>query len=143
MGEISRELRKGMYQHPIIQKAINTMWFANKHDEGVSFYAYFNPVPIEALAFVLTAVCFMIAFKPTQRRFSSIICTLVHSQIECGIDEWGSGSRADIAFTAHDYRVVYEAHKANLEAFDTLSDDAHRVLLNIRKNLHSEARYVH
>ena len=64
LGEISRELRKGMYQHPIIQKAINTMWFANKHDEGVSFYGYFNPVPIEALAFVLTAVCSESSFVP-------------------------------------------------------------------------------
>ena len=59
LGEVSRELRKGMYQHPIIQKAINAMWFANKHDEGVRFFSYFNPVTIEALAFVLTAVCFM------------------------------------------------------------------------------------
>ena len=56
MGELSHQLRKGMYQHQIIQKAINAMWFANKHDEGVRFYAYFNPVPIEALASVLTAV---------------------------------------------------------------------------------------
>jgi hypothetical protein len=49
--------RKGMYNHPIIQKAINTMWFQNKRDEGVNFTKMFKPIPVQAIAFVLTAVC--------------------------------------------------------------------------------------
>lgn len=46
-----------MYNHLIIQKAINTMWFQNKRDEGVVFTEMFKPIPVQAIAFVLTAVC--------------------------------------------------------------------------------------
>lgn len=49
--------RKGMYYHPIIQKAVNAMWFQNKRDEGVVFTEMFKPIPVPAIAFVLTAVC--------------------------------------------------------------------------------------
>ena len=48
--------RKGMYNHPIIQKAVNAMWFQNKRDEGVHFTDMFKPIPVQAIAFVLTAV---------------------------------------------------------------------------------------
>jgi hypothetical protein len=49
--------RKGMYNHPIIQKAVNAMWFQNKRDEGILFSEMFKPIPVQAIAFVLTAVC--------------------------------------------------------------------------------------
>lgn len=45
-----------MYQHPIIQKAVNVMWFQNKRDEGIQFRNMFKPMPIAAIALVLTAV---------------------------------------------------------------------------------------
>lgn len=45
-------------------------------------------------------------------------------------------------FSETEYRQVYQSHKANLEAFDTLCNDAHNILLKIRKRLYSEARYV-
>ena len=45
-----------MYQHPIIQKAVNVMWFQNKRDEGIRFTDMFKPIPIAAIALVLTAV---------------------------------------------------------------------------------------
>ena len=45
-----------MYQHPIIQKAVNVMWFQNKRDEGIHFTDMFKPIPIAAIALVLTAV---------------------------------------------------------------------------------------
>jgi len=48
--------RKGMYYHPIIQKAVNAMWFQNKRDEGVLFTDMFKPIPVPTIAFVLTAV---------------------------------------------------------------------------------------
>ena len=51
------EPRKGMYNHPIIQKAVDVMWFQNKRDEGVVLTDMFKPIPIPAIAFVLTAVC--------------------------------------------------------------------------------------
>ena len=33
------------------------MWFQNKRDEGVVFTEMFKPIPVPAIAFVLTAVC--------------------------------------------------------------------------------------
>ena len=54
--------RKGMYQHPIIQKAINIMWFQNKRDEGVQFTNMFKPIPIPTIALALTAVCIFIIY---------------------------------------------------------------------------------
>ena len=49
--------RKGIYQHPIIQKAVNVMWFQNKQDEGIQYMDMFKPVLIAAIALVLTVVC--------------------------------------------------------------------------------------
>jgi hypothetical protein len=48
--------RKGLYKAQIIQKVVNTMWFANKRDEGVVFSEWFNPITPVTLALVLTAV---------------------------------------------------------------------------------------
>ena len=48
--------RRGFLKVPIIQKIINTMWFANKNDEGIKHLVCFKPFPLPALALVLTAV---------------------------------------------------------------------------------------
>ena len=48
--------RRGIYDHPIIQKAVNKMWFKNKHDEGIVLKDYFNPMQIPSIALILTAV---------------------------------------------------------------------------------------
>ena len=45
-----------MYNHPIIQKAVNAMLFQNKHDESVHFTNMFKPIPVQAIAFVLAAI---------------------------------------------------------------------------------------
>ncbi|KAH9926045.1 uncharacterized protein B0H18DRAFT_876831, partial [Fomitopsis serialis] len=118
LGQRSHAERKGIYRNPIIQKAVNAMWFVNKNDEGVVYRDFFEPFAIEALAFVLTA-------------------------IHCGIDEWGTGVRRDIQFTVKDYESIYETHLRNLDNFDNLCEDAHEVLLDLRKALHREARYSH
>ncbi|KAI5994999.1 hypothetical protein EDD15DRAFT_2365900 [Pisolithus albus] len=59
--------RRGFLKAPLIQKIVNTMWFANKHDDGVVFHNHYNPFPNPTLALVLTA-------------------------IECCIDEWMTGT---------------------------------------------------
>ena len=46
-----------MYQHPIIQKAVNCMWFKNRCDEGIVFETSFEGMPLPAIAILLTAVC--------------------------------------------------------------------------------------
>jgi len=109
--------RKGIYRHPIIQKAINATWFANRADEGVIFRQFFEPaISIETIALVLTAV-------------------------HCCIDEWGPGKQTLVNFTENDYKTVYLSHRDNLRAFDELGDDAHLVLLKLRKRLYAEARF--
>ena len=44
------------YRHRIIQQAINIIWFNDRSSDGVVFPNYFNPMPYEAIAVVLTAV---------------------------------------------------------------------------------------
>ncbi|KAI6042678.1 hypothetical protein EDC04DRAFT_2563907, partial [Pisolithus marmoratus] len=58
--------QQGFLKAPLIQKIINTMWFANKHDKGIMFPKHFKPFPYPTLVLVLTA-------------------------IECCIDEWVTG----------------------------------------------------
>ncbi|KAH9833574.1 uncharacterized protein C8Q71DRAFT_692823, partial [Rhodofomes roseus] len=108
--------RKGIYRHPIIQKAINATWFVNRSDEGVIFKEFFSPaISIGTIALVLTAV-------------------------QCCIDEWGTGKHAGVSFYENEYKPIYLSHKENLLAFDDLSDAAHRLLLKLRKKLYKEAR---
>ncbi|KAI6024873.1 hypothetical protein BKA83DRAFT_4051981 [Pisolithus microcarpus] len=83
---------------PLIQKIVNTMWFANKHDDGVMFHKHYKPFPYPALALVLTA-------------------------IECCIDEWMTGTRTDIPFTIQEYRGTYESHLKCLHAFEDATKD--------------------
>lgn len=54
--------RKGIYTHPIIQKAVNKMWFKNKRDEGIMYPDFFNPISIPSIALILTAVRRLLSF---------------------------------------------------------------------------------
>ncbi|KAF7372553.1 hypothetical protein MVEN_00117700 [Mycena venus] len=71
------ENKKGLFKHPIFQKACNAMWFANRRDEGPSHPEIFNLLPEEALAALLTT--------------------------ENTIDEYLTGIRTDVPFTANEY----------------------------------------
>ena len=51
-----RRQAKNIYKHPILQKAINTMWFKNKRDEGVVYPDLFSPISVPSIALILTAV---------------------------------------------------------------------------------------
>ncbi|KAI6029634.1 hypothetical protein BKA83DRAFT_4047772 [Pisolithus microcarpus] len=90
--------RRGFLKAPLIQKIVNTMWFANKHDDGVVFHKHYKPFPYPALALVLTA-------------------------IECCIDEWMTGTWTDIPFTIQEYRGTYESHLKCLHAFEDATKD--------------------
>ncbi|KAI5993207.1 hypothetical protein EDD15DRAFT_2196649 [Pisolithus albus] len=92
--------QRGFLKAPLIQKIINMMWFANKHDDGISFADHFNPFPYPALALVLTA-------------------------IECCIDEWATGTRMDIAFTIQEYRGMFESHLSCLREFEEATKMSH------------------
>jgi Domain of unknown function (DUF6532) len=44
------------YSHPIIQRAINVSWFRDKNDVGIMNLGHFSPMPVSAIALILTAV---------------------------------------------------------------------------------------
>ncbi|KAG0704057.1 hypothetical protein DFH29DRAFT_802470, partial [Suillus ampliporus] len=52
-------LKKGIYKTELLQEGINLMWFMNRNDEGIIYYKYFSPVPVRAVALVLTAVSYI------------------------------------------------------------------------------------
>ncbi|KAJ6529721.1 hypothetical protein B0H19DRAFT_1193142 [Mycena capillaripes] len=109
------ENKKGLYKHPIIQSAVNSMWFANRRDEGPRHPELFNPLRLRSLAVVLTAV-------------------------ENNIDERLTGVRTDVPFTANDYRAVYEAHIKALEDFN-VHTGKYALLEKILKRLHNVGRF--
>ncbi|KIM59739.1 hypothetical protein SCLCIDRAFT_27134 [Scleroderma citrinum Foug A] len=88
----------GFLKVPIIQKIINTMWFANKNNEGIKHHTHFKPFPLPALALVLTA-------------------------IECCIDEWMTGTHADIPFMVQNYCATYDSHLKCLQDFDEVTKE--------------------
>jgi len=55
--------RHGFLKVLIIQKVINTMWFANKNDEGIKHPMWFKPFPLPALALVLTAISQILLYE--------------------------------------------------------------------------------
>ncbi|KAH9954062.1 hypothetical protein BC827DRAFT_80350 [Russula dissimulans] len=77
------------YRHPIIQKAINTIWFQNKDSDGIVFHELFTPIPIQTMALVLTV-------------------------IECCIDEWTDGTRQPSNWDEARYKAVYISHVSSL-----------------------------
>jgi len=47
----------------LLQLGIIVMWFANRHDEGIVYHEYFNPIPIEVIALVLTTVSLLFLYS--------------------------------------------------------------------------------
>jgi len=65
------------YQHPIIQKAINIMWFKNKGDDGVTFQEHFSPLPVPTIALVLAVVGTNIV--PDYRKLMGVLTIIRHN----------------------------------------------------------------
>ncbi|KAJ7787795.1 hypothetical protein B0H14DRAFT_2629001 [Mycena olivaceomarginata] len=108
--------RKGLYKAPLIQKSLNVMWFANCRSEGATYPEMFGPI----------------LHKPT--------LALVLTAIECGIDEWATGIKADVPFTSADYRSVYIDHIKAMTDFETRSAPRD-ILGNILTRLHNIGRF--
>ncbi|KAG1836803.1 hypothetical protein DFJ58DRAFT_611510, partial [Suillus subalutaceus] len=104
----------GIYKTELLQDGINLMWFANRNDEGVIYHKYFNPMPVEVVALVLTA-------------------------IECCIDELLQGLKEDIKFTLAAYGFVYKGHLDLLQCFQERTAP-YKLLDRICLNLHDTAR---
>jgi hypothetical protein len=125
--------RKDLYQNDILQKAINAIWFANQKDEGVVFNKFFEPIPLPTIALVLTAVSTFL-FLSCQWIIPSC------QQIECGIDEWKTGSREDVDFKLSDYKNIYQDHIGML---NILKDETQNIGIvpNIQSKLYKTGRY--
>ncbi|KAJ7059207.1 hypothetical protein C8F01DRAFT_1085044 [Mycena amicta] len=108
------ENRKGLYKNPVLRKAVNTLWFANRRDEGPSFPELYKPLPIPALALILTL-------------------------IENCVDEWLTGIKTLTPFTANEYRTVYESHIMSLKAFGKHTA-RYAILDNLRIRLYNIGR---
>ncbi|KAJ7100313.1 hypothetical protein C8R43DRAFT_851793, partial [Mycena crocata] len=108
--------RKGLYKAKIIQKSVNLMWFNNRRDEGATHPELFGPAfPKPAFALVLAA-------------------------IECAIDEWATGIKTDVPFTAADYRSVYQDHLKALDEFEKHTTPRN-ILGNILTRVHNIGRF--
>jgi hypothetical protein len=102
------------YQHPAIQKAINITWFRDSVDDGLVFKEHFSPLPVPAIAFILTV-------------------------IECCIDEWRDGSRRETSWEEERFKTVYQSHINSLNEFRQPDDD---LFEQLRSGLCKEA-YKH
>ncbi|KAG0692026.1 hypothetical protein DFH29DRAFT_1052861, partial [Suillus ampliporus] len=109
------EMKSGVYKSDLIQSGINDMWFANCVDEGIVYAEYFDPLPVEMMALVLTVV-------------------------KCCIDEWITGVREDIKFASIAYSPVYAVHLESLRRFEERTA-AYKLLGRISNNLLDVARF--
>jgi len=66
------------------------------------------------------------------------LCAL---QIECCIDEFGTGSKIDIPFTAEAYKDVFREHLQMLDKFEEHTKE-HKILPKLLQRLHDNGRYV-
>ncbi|KAJ8486759.1 hypothetical protein ONZ45_g14560 [Pleurotus djamor] len=107
--------RKGLYKGKILQKCVNAIWFANRRDEGITYAKSFSPLPIPALALILTA-------------------------IENCLDEWATGVYTSLDFAAADYEAIYNDHLSALKELDKESKDI-GLLTNIRTWLYNVGRF--
>ncbi|KAJ7737952.1 hypothetical protein B0H16DRAFT_1761969 [Mycena metata] len=97
------------------KKACNAIWFANHRDEGPTSPDLFNPFTREGLAGLLTV-------------------------IENTIDEYLTGIRTDVPFTANDYRSVYQTHLRALKEFEEHTAK-YKLLNTILVRMHNVARF--
>ncbi|KAI6013492.1 hypothetical protein BKA83DRAFT_4500297 [Pisolithus microcarpus] len=123
----------GFLKAPLIQKIVNMMWFANKHNDGVMFPDHFKPFPHPALALVLTSI------RRLPFQCGSGVETDIMAQIECCIDEWVTGTCMDVAFTIQEYRGMFESHLNCLREFEEATKQ-YRVLSGICNKIYEAGR---
>ncbi|KAF8484453.1 hypothetical protein DFH94DRAFT_713756 [Russula ochroleuca] len=97
------------YQHPIIQKAINIMWFKHKNDDGMTSQEHFSPIPIPALALVLTVT-------------------------QCCIDEWTDGTRKGSSWDEERFKAVYRSHLEPLSQIHEGGDPLEEIRRDLLRN---------
>lgn len=115
------------YQHPVIQKVISTTWFRNSTGDGFVFKEHFFPLPVPAIAFIVTVV---------RDLFNFVVDFHALRQIECCIDEWSDGSHKETSWEEDRFKTVYQSHLDAIDKFRLRSDD---VFEQFRSGLSQEA----
>ncbi|KAF8987415.1 hypothetical protein BDQ17DRAFT_1335078 [Cyathus striatus] len=87
---------KGYCQNPIVSNILHETWHHQGNADGVIFDQYFNPLPLECLALIFTALSF-------------------------SIEEWSTGSRKQASFTETIAEAKYRAHLNDLELWNGLN----------------------
>ncbi|KAG6806709.1 hypothetical protein H0H92_010303 [Tricholoma furcatifolium] len=105
----------GFLLHPIFQEILNKTWFKSKTDEG--------PTHVEFLAGGIPLITI------------ALIATIV----ECCLDEWVSGERADVPFTAAQYKTKFEAHFKIIVTFEAKTRKAN-IIPRLRQHMLKKAR---
>ncbi|KAJ7634870.1 hypothetical protein FB45DRAFT_865486 [Roridomyces roridus] len=106
--------RTGIFRNRAIQKLVNAAIFPNRRAPGATLPDYFDPLPLVTLALVLTV-------------------------FDNCVDEWATGIRTDIPFTASEYREVYQRHVSTLEEF-AVATKKYGILDKILQDLHDNGR---
>jgi hypothetical protein len=69
------------------------------------------------------------------------IMLLMSLQMECGIDEWGTGVKTDVPFTAVDYCPIFDSHFKCLQKFQAATKK-YELLDKICTRLYNVGQYV-
>ncbi|KZT20202.1 hypothetical protein NEOLEDRAFT_1123044 [Neolentinus lepideus HHB14362 ss-1] len=108
------EGRKGFCQHKITQKIVNAMWFRDAEDEGIKYDRYFLMASHRMLALIFTV-------------------------IECCIEEWSTGIRRKINFTAQKFKPAFKRIFEMLIDFE--KQGGGEVLTAVRTSLLENGRF--
>ncbi|KAF8148659.1 hypothetical protein B0H34DRAFT_802876 [Crassisporium funariophilum] len=128
----------GLYQHPIIQKFTNKVWFNNPRDEGIVYVDLFDPISVVlVLRLILSSVRLIvdtefIPFTGTTISFMEAIA-LVLTVVECGIDSWATGVKLEVPFYSSEYKPVYTTHVKTLKVFG-VATSKHDLLGKLQKS---------
>ncbi|KAF8588772.1 hypothetical protein K439DRAFT_1613278 [Ramaria rubella] len=104
----------GLFENPVLLKAIKNKWFHKAHSEGIIFHLYYNLIPLPTMALVFTV-------------------------IENCVDEWSSGLFQAIDFTEKAYCELYDEHLASLDKWQAHAL-GHSILAHLQQCLHEKAR---
>ncbi|KAF8586251.1 hypothetical protein K439DRAFT_1615249 [Ramaria rubella] len=111
---LDHENRTSLFATPLLLRLICNQWFNKANAEGVSFHAYFNPIPLPLMALTFVA-------------------------IENCIDEWQSESFTALSFSEKVYKTAYQQHLDALEKWQAHLKGG-PILAQHQQHLHDQAR---
>ncbi|KAF8583281.1 hypothetical protein K439DRAFT_1617596 [Ramaria rubella] len=112
--KVDHDSSTGLFQTPLLPHLIRDQWFHKPHAEGLSFHAYFNPIPLPLIALTFVA-------------------------IENCVDEWQTGHFSALSFSEKIYKNAYQEHLDALEKWQAHPKGG-PILARLQQHLHDQAR---